>query len=228
MWRGSRVESIRCSQCVVVLFRSGPEALPGSLKLKCRLYCTIDHLRAASSPPERQPMLEKLDVPHGKDAHLGTFQTTRFSRGSVHDSGVRFRSLGRDWSRRRTWKAGGACVTATRSRGWRHRRRLPPCGVRSASILWAIGPTTRGNSSCSPRMRTRSMPGLTTTPGRFWRRTLLRRDVVAQPRVVGAPMPRSRPWLQPLSWGSDSSPTLRPRRGGASPSPRNPVARSTT
>ena len=116
------------------------------------------------------------------------------------------------------------------SRGWRPRRRPRPFGAHSTSIPWATGPTMRASSSCSPRIRTRTIPGGTITPGPFWKRTPRLRDAVVQARAVGAQAPPLPPWLRPLSWDSDSDsfPTSQRRRGEASPSPPNPAAPRTT
>ena len=57
-----------------------------------------------------------------------------------------------------TWTAGGACDTAMRSRGSRHRRRRLQCDARWTFIPWAIGPTMRGSSSCSRSPRARTIP----------------------------------------------------------------------
>ena len=54
---------------------------------------------------------------------------------------------------RRTWRGGGACAPAMRSRGWTRRRRRMRCAAHSTSILWATGPMMRASSSCFPRMR---------------------------------------------------------------------------
>lgn len=61
------MESIRCGQCSALLFRAAPEALRGPLEIKCRRCGTINHLRAASSPPERHQTPEQQEVPHGED-----------------------------------------------------------------------------------------------------------------------------------------------------------------
>ena len=113
------------------------------------------------------------------------------------------------------------------SDGWRPRRMPRPFGARSTCISWATGPTMRANSSHSPRMNIRRIPAArlhpgcaggqflpTATPSRKAAQRALRRHA----RVAGC---------GPVQ-GSDSSPTLQSRRGGASPSPPGTAARRTT
>ena len=71
------MESIRRGHCGALLFRVSPEALRGPLEIKCRRYCTINHLRATSSSSERRPTPEKQEAPHGEDTHARPFRTTR-------------------------------------------------------------------------------------------------------------------------------------------------------
>ena len=81
-----------------------------------------------------------------------------------------------------------------------------PFGARSTCISWATGPTMRANSSHSPRMNIRRIPGRTTTPGLCWRPIPPHRDVVAKGHSAGAQAPRSRRWVWALSRESDSPP----------------------
>ena len=60
---------------------------------------------------------------------------------------------------------GGACVTATRLRGWRRLRRRSRFGVRSTSTPLAAGRTTLAGPSSSRKTRTPRTQAPTTTPG---------------------------------------------------------------